>query len=899
MDDSQMCDNDDNKELIVDESLLINIGDDDDDDDNDNDVPSTTVVQTQSSIEPLSIVETESSSLLTNVMNIIENNDQSNEIKQIETVPVLTELQPNEELKTEQSPISTDNVAVSWEKTHQIEQQDPCTTNQIDTNREQNNQISGSIDNMVHEPEISINLEMDASNNKQFDEYENKPSNIFIPTIQLDSSDDNVADTSDVQIISEPDQQQSEQQSTLALSTSFISVSSTGSSSPIISPTLPNTNQNNGQQSILMLPPQRAFLNIKKDMQNFPVVDLDQRSSYSDTNNGCGLATTRHEKSLGLLTTRFVTLLQESKNGVLDLKSAADLLEVRQKRRIYDITNVLEGIGLIEKKSKNSIQWLGGGPGCNAREVTERLLSLKDELIELDIKEMELDEHLSWSKQSLINIVDEQQYSNHKRYMYCTHDELCRMFGKDCNLMVIQAPSGAKMRIETMDRSDQRNDDQVNDDNSSQAEHISSLNQLGLENIHDYSEYQKSLRQIQMLRKRGSCNQIHLKSENGPAHVMIVNQKFDDDFDDVDDDDNKDEFDQHHEHGNSIPAYKRKKYAHLKRLIESQRIEAQRNQPIVHEKDRLVLEQKILEETGMTMDEVNKPEDVSSNNKIISNSKTKATRKGSNRTSKQQEAAKNRRKKEKESAPVLPSRHLSPRRAAQHHLFCPTARTTSSSKFTQESSITTRAGRKDRKNSSSNSMTDINQQSDDSQSKDSKDLNNMNDEIKTKETAENIDEQMEFEMEQDENNAQHSQSQSILTPSSGSVYATKSSPKAIKSSSSSSSSSSNITASTSYSLVTEIKDEILSLPKTSECRNRDEDSTESETTSIVDQPEEITIMATTRQPFSQVQIKVDIDDLVIPDCHLPFLRLSPPASNHDYHFDLASNEGILDLFLCD
>lgn len=39
------------------------------------------------------------------------------------------------------------------------------------------------------------------------------------------------------------------------------------------------------------------------------------------------------------------------------LKQAADTLAVRQKRRIYDITNVLEGIDLIEKKSKNSIQW--------------------------------------------------------------------------------------------------------------------------------------------------------------------------------------------------------------------------------------------------------------------------------------------------------------------------------------------------------------------------------------------------------------------------------------------------------------------------------------------------------------------------------------------------------------
>jgi hypothetical protein len=30
-----------------------------------------------------------------------------------------------------------------------------------------------------------------------------------------------------------------------------------------------------------------------------------------------------------------------------------------QKRRIYDITNVLEGIGLISKECKNNIRWSG------------------------------------------------------------------------------------------------------------------------------------------------------------------------------------------------------------------------------------------------------------------------------------------------------------------------------------------------------------------------------------------------------------------------------------------------------------------------------------------------------------------------------------------------------------
>lgn len=65
----------------------------------------------------------------------------------------------------------------------------------------------------------------------------------------------------------------------------------------------------------------------------------------------------RTGKSLSLLTRRFVALLQYSKTGTLDLKEAVRVLNVKQKRRIYDITNVLEGIGLIEKCSKNSIQW--------------------------------------------------------------------------------------------------------------------------------------------------------------------------------------------------------------------------------------------------------------------------------------------------------------------------------------------------------------------------------------------------------------------------------------------------------------------------------------------------------------------------------------------------------------
>ena len=68
----------------------------------------------------------------------------------------------------------------------------------------------------------------------------------------------------------------------------------------------------------------------------------------------------RKENGLVELTKKFIDLLKEAKFQTLDLNEAVKDLEV-QKRRIYDITNVLEGIGLICKVSKNNIRWDGPG----------------------------------------------------------------------------------------------------------------------------------------------------------------------------------------------------------------------------------------------------------------------------------------------------------------------------------------------------------------------------------------------------------------------------------------------------------------------------------------------------------------------------------------------------------
>nr|GMD22957.1 transcription factor E2FB-like [Ipomoea batatas]GMD24380.1 transcription factor E2FB-like [Ipomoea batatas]GME11220.1 transcription factor E2FB-like [Ipomoea batatas] len=84
-------------------------------------------------------------------------------------------------------------------------------------------------------------------------------------------------------------------------------------------------------------------------------------------NNTTPVGPCRYDSSLGLLTKKFINLIKHAEDGILDLNNAADTLEV-QKRRIYDITNVLEGIGLIEKKLKNRIQWKYGNL-CNPYEL--------------------------------------------------------------------------------------------------------------------------------------------------------------------------------------------------------------------------------------------------------------------------------------------------------------------------------------------------------------------------------------------------------------------------------------------------------------------------------------------------------------------------------------------------
>ncbi|CAI7791070.1 unnamed protein product, partial [Closterium sp. NIES-54] len=143
----------------------------------------------------------------------------------------------------------------------------------------------------------------------------------------------------------------------------------------------------------------------------------------------------------GLLTKKFIDLIKGSDDGTLDLNTAASTLQV-QKRRIYDITNVLEGIGLIEKKGKNNIQWKG--LECDST-IKEDSQILQAELNRLREEELSLDNGIKDMRERLRLLNEDDK---RKQWMFVTEEDIKNLpcFQNE-TLIAIRAPHGTMLEV--------------------------------------------------------------------------------------------------------------------------------------------------------------------------------------------------------------------------------------------------------------------------------------------------------------------------------------------------------------------------------------------------------------------------------------------------------------------
>ncbi|XP_062396830.1 transcription factor E2F1 isoform X2 [Sardina pilchardus] len=149
----------------------------------------------------------------------------------------------------------------------------------------------------------------------------------------------------------------------------------------------------------------------------------------------------RYDTSLNLTTKRFLDLLSQSPDGVVDLNWASQTLDV-QKRRIYDITNVLEGIQLVTKKSKNHIQWLGN---CIDGKSMMQYRHLQKDMLQLTEVEGKLDEQICQCDLQLQLLTEDPQ---NKKLAYVMCQDLRTVVSPaDQLIMVIKAPPDTKLHV--------------------------------------------------------------------------------------------------------------------------------------------------------------------------------------------------------------------------------------------------------------------------------------------------------------------------------------------------------------------------------------------------------------------------------------------------------------------
>jgi len=250
-------------------------------------------------------------------------------------------------------------------------------------------------------------------------------------------------------------------------------------------------------------------------------------SSLSSYNESAALNASKRDddSSLGTLAIRFFNLLKTYGEQELDLNEAVLNLGV-QKRRIYDVTCVMEGCGMIEKRNKNQVA------NCCKESESEvfQKKNLQNEIKDLKSHEQSLDNYI----ESLQKIVKQYTVSNESASftskLFITKCEIASMenYVNDTVLAIrappktsvyvphpdqVTKPGMRKFRIEMM----------CPDKNSVYIHEVKCGNKMGRERTRNLAEMEISRRQVG---RKAQINSGHCiqNSNNMPSRALEMSK---------------------------------------------------------------------------------------------------------------------------------------------------------------------------------------------------------------------------------------------------------------------------------------------------------------------------------------------------------------------------------------
>ncbi|XP_051264370.1 transcription factor E2F6 isoform X2 [Dicentrarchus labrax] len=151
---------------------------------------------------------------------------------------------------------------------------------------------------------------------------------------------------------------------------------------------------------------------------------------------------TRQDVSLGMLTQRFLKLMLAAPDSTVDIQQAMSRLQIR-RRRVYDITNVLEGISLVEKQSTSRYKWIGRSQISNFLWRNEQ--KFQRELDNLKLVEDTLDGLIKSCAQQLFDMTDDLENA---ALAYVTYEDVSRLPAlQEQTVFVVKAPEETKLEV--------------------------------------------------------------------------------------------------------------------------------------------------------------------------------------------------------------------------------------------------------------------------------------------------------------------------------------------------------------------------------------------------------------------------------------------------------------------